>query len=95
MDYFVGGEFEKHTTRHYQSIKASRMASITEIFTTMDRNIMWSMFLYFYVMKEVNCLGSRSYCTSIIVRQLLSSYSETDLIDYWQMDKYVCTLYIT
>ena len=39
MGYFVSGEFERHTNRHNYSIKASLVASITEVFTTMDRDM--------------------------------------------------------
>ena len=39
IGYFVSGEFERHTNRHTYSIKASLVASITEVFTIMDRDM--------------------------------------------------------
>ncbi len=42
IGYFVLGEFEKHTNRHPYSIQASLVASITEVFTTMENGMVRS-----------------------------------------------------
>lgn len=42
MGYFVQGEFDNHTNRHPYNIKARLVASIAEVFATMDKDMVRS-----------------------------------------------------
>ncbi len=47
MGYFVWGELGRHTNRHPYNIKASLVTFITEVLTTMDRDMVRSACTWF------------------------------------------------